>query len=90
MSIFPIVVDWWRSYGGRAIELQRFAKMIVSLCASSSGCERNWSAFEFVCNFFVFISARESNCSNLFIHSISLFAICRSIPRKGIGYNTES
>ncbi|KAM0877320.1 hypothetical protein ACQ4PT_035580 [Festuca glaucescens] len=41
-------LDWWHSYGGRAIELQRFAKRIVSLCASSSGCERNWSTFEFI------------------------------------------
>ncbi|CAD6334361.1 unnamed protein product [Miscanthus lutarioriparius] len=38
-------LDWWRSYGGRAIELQRLAKRIVSLCASSSGCERCWSTF---------------------------------------------
>jgi hypothetical protein len=59
---FAILVDWWSSYGGRAIELQRFAKRIVSLCASSSGCERNWSTFEFVSNsnFFVFISTRAS------------------------------
>ncbi|KAM0893956.1 hypothetical protein ACQ4PT_024842 [Festuca glaucescens] len=41
-------LDWWSSYGGRAIDLQRFSKRIVSLCASSSGCERNWSAFEFI------------------------------------------
>ncbi|VAH58026.1 unnamed protein product [Triticum turgidum subsp. durum] len=45
---FTILVDWWRSYGGRAVELQRFAKRTVSLCASSSGCERNWSAFEHI------------------------------------------
>ena len=53
---FYMVVDWWGSYAGRAIELQRFAKRVVSLCASSSGCERNWSTFEFVSNY-VFISA---------------------------------
>lgn len=41
-------LDWWRSYGGRAIEIQRFARRIVSLCAASSGCERNWSTFEFI------------------------------------------
>ncbi|XP_039809698.1 uncharacterized protein LOC120673078 [Panicum virgatum] len=41
-------LDWWASYGGRAIDLQRFARRIVSLCASSSGCERNWSTFEFI------------------------------------------
>ncbi|XP_044412681.1 uncharacterized protein [Triticum aestivum] len=41
-------LEWWCSYGGQAIEIQRFAKRIVSLCASSSGCERNWSTFEFI------------------------------------------
>lgn len=41
-------LDWWRSYGGRAIDIQRFARRIVSLCASSSGCERNLSTFEFI------------------------------------------
>jgi len=45
---FVVLVEWWRSYGGRAIELQRFARRVVSLCASSSGCERNWSTFEFI------------------------------------------
>ncbi|XP_008659785.1 uncharacterized protein [Zea mays] len=41
-------LEWWRSYGGRAIELQRFARRLASLCVSSSGCERNWSTFEFI------------------------------------------
>jgi hypothetical protein len=41
-----VIVDRWCSYGGRAYELQRFVKRVVSLCASSSGCERNWSTFE--------------------------------------------
>ncbi|KAL6552859.1 hypothetical protein OROHE_008223 [Orobanche hederae] len=41
-------LDWWDAYGGRAIELQSFAKRVVGLCASSSGCERNWSTFEFI------------------------------------------
>ncbi|KAK1354024.1 hypothetical protein POM88_047280 [Heracleum sosnowskyi] len=41
-------LDWWDAYGGRAIELQSFAKRIVGLCCSSSGCERNWSTFEFI------------------------------------------
>lgn len=36
---------WWGAYGGLAFELQSLAKHIVSLCASASGCERNWSAF---------------------------------------------
>uniref|UniRef100_A0A8R7U4F5 HAT C-terminal dimerisation domain-containing protein n=1 Tax=Triticum urartu TaxID=4572 RepID=A0A8R7U4F5_TRIUA len=41
-------LDWWSSYGGRSIDLQRVAKRIVGRCASSSGCERNWSTFEFI------------------------------------------
>ncbi|XP_074332846.1 lysine-specific demethylase JMJ29-like isoform X2 [Apium graveolens] len=36
------------AYEGRAIELQSFARRIVDLCGSSSGCERNWSTFEFI------------------------------------------
>uniref|UniRef100_J3N7D6 DUF659 domain-containing protein n=1 Tax=Oryza brachyantha TaxID=4533 RepID=J3N7D6_ORYBR len=38
-TMYPL--DWCCSYGGRAVELQRFARCIVSLCASSSGYERN-------------------------------------------------
>jgi len=41
MLEFAILVDWWRSYGGLAIDLQRFARRVVGLCASSAGCERN-------------------------------------------------
>ncbi|KAM3279931.1 hypothetical protein ACQJBY_046987 [Aegilops geniculata] len=37
---------WWGAYGGLAYELQHLAKHIVSLCASASGCERNWSCFQ--------------------------------------------
>uniref|UniRef100_A0A803M2T3 DUF659 domain-containing protein n=1 Tax=Chenopodium quinoa TaxID=63459 RepID=A0A803M2T3_CHEQI len=40
--------DWWESYGDECLELQRFAIRIFSLTCSSSGCERNWSAFEIV------------------------------------------
>jgi len=40
MFVFGNIVDWWCSYGGRAIELHRFAKRIVSLCASSFSCEK--------------------------------------------------
>ncbi|CAD6263896.1 unnamed protein product [Miscanthus lutarioriparius] len=40
-------LDWWHSYGGLAIELQRLVKRIVSLCASSSDCERSLSTFNF-------------------------------------------
>jgi len=46
------LVEWWCSYGGKAIELQRFAKRVVGLCASASGCERCWSTFESVSNLY--------------------------------------
>jgi hypothetical protein len=40
--------QWWGSYGSTHLELQRFAIRVLSLTCSSSGCERNWSAFEMV------------------------------------------
>jgi hypothetical protein len=44
---FLFVVDvWWRNYGARAPNLQRFAIQILSQTCTSSGCERNWSVFE--------------------------------------------
>ncbi|GKC45837.1 zf-BED domain-containing protein, partial [Tanacetum coccineum] len=39
-------VDWWDSFGDDTPELKRFAMRVLSLTCSSSGCERNWSAFE--------------------------------------------
>ncbi|KAL6576965.1 hypothetical protein OROMI_011241 [Orobanche minor] len=41
-------LDWWGAFGGLTIELTMFAKRIVGLCCSSSGCECNWSTFEFI------------------------------------------
>ncbi|KAL6511720.1 hypothetical protein OROGR_021317 [Orobanche gracilis] len=41
-------LDWWGAFGGNTIELTMFAKRVVGLCCSSSGCERNWSTFEFI------------------------------------------
>lgn len=40
--------SWWEAFGDSAPELQRLAIRILSLTCSSSGCERNWSAFEMV------------------------------------------
>ncbi|GJX03104.1 zf-BED domain-containing protein [Tanacetum coccineum] len=42
------LVDWWDSFGDDTPELKRFAMRVLSLTCSSSGCERNWSAFEMV------------------------------------------
>ncbi|XP_058742128.1 uncharacterized protein LOC131614577 [Vicia villosa] len=38
--------QWWESYGDAHPELQSFANRMLCLTCSSSGCERNWSAFE--------------------------------------------
>ncbi|KAK6125570.1 hypothetical protein DH2020_040686 [Rehmannia glutinosa] len=38
--------NWWLNYGHGTPNLQRIAIRILSLTTSSSGCERNWSAFE--------------------------------------------
>lgn len=43
-----IAVDWWDAFGGLNRELQNFARRILGLCYSASGCERNWSIFEFI------------------------------------------
>ncbi|KAK4591979.1 hypothetical protein RGQ29_016449 [Quercus rubra] len=40
--------EWWDSYGDDCPELKKFAIRKLSLTCSSSGCERNWSAFEMV------------------------------------------
>ncbi|PWZ38876.1 hypothetical protein Zm00014a_043588 [Zea mays] len=37
---------WWGNYGTQVLALQKMAIMILSLTASASGCERNWSCFE--------------------------------------------
>lgn len=37
---------WWMTYGNSTPTLQKMAIKILSLTTSSSGCERNWSAFE--------------------------------------------
>jgi hypothetical protein len=84
---FVILVDWWRSYGGRAFELQRFAKRVVGLCASSSGCERNWSTFEFVSSGYepmVFVLRVL-----LVTHLVAIAVFSRCIQRKGTGCYTR-
>ncbi|KAJ1287784.1 hypothetical protein BS78_02G037200 [Paspalum vaginatum] len=37
---------WWGNYGTQVPALQKMAIRILSLTASASGCERNWSCFE--------------------------------------------
>ena len=57
-----LAAKWWSSYGTQAPTLQRMAIRILSLTASASGCERNWSCFERV-------SLPSSN-SNMFVFFI--------------------
>ncbi|XP_052119071.1 uncharacterized protein LOC107494867 [Arachis duranensis] len=40
--------EWWDFYGDSCPELKKFAIRVLRLTCSSSGCERNWSAFEMV------------------------------------------
>ncbi|XP_057452218.1 uncharacterized protein LOC130744040 [Lotus japonicus] len=40
--------EWWEAYGDHCPKLRNFAIWVLSLTCSSSGCERNWSAFEMV------------------------------------------
>ncbi|GKV30763.1 hypothetical protein SLEP1_g39543 [Rubroshorea leprosula] len=41
-------VAWWDQFGTDAPELQKFAIRVLSQCISATGCERNWSAFDFI------------------------------------------
>nr|GEZ84033.1 zf-BED domain-containing protein [Tanacetum cinerariifolium] len=47
--------DWWDSFGDDTPELKQFAIRVLSLTYSSSGCERNWSAFEMKMNDLVYV-----------------------------------
>ncbi|XP_075659142.1 uncharacterized protein LOC142629024 [Castanea sativa] len=42
------MVSWWKQFGLGAPDLQSFAIRVLSQCCSATGCERNWSAFEYV------------------------------------------
>jgi hypothetical protein len=82
-----MLVDLWGSYGGTTIEMQRFARHIASLCALSSGCERNRSTFEFVSSLIHFI------CFHIvilaYLNLLEFYFICRSIQNKEIVYCTK-
>jgi len=42
------LVSWWEQFGNDTPELQKFAIRVLSQCCSATGCERNWSVFEFI------------------------------------------
>jgi hypothetical protein len=42
--------QWWEMYGMHAPELQTLAVKVLSQVSSSSACERNWSAYDFIHN----------------------------------------
>jgi len=72
--------QWWDSYGDECPELQRFAIRVLSLTCTSSGCERNWSAFEMVSFFIFFILNVEIFDKNL----INLNCLFRFIQNEKI------
>ncbi|XP_042508350.1 uncharacterized protein LOC122084293 [Macadamia integrifolia] len=41
-------ISWWQTHGSSAPTLQQYAIRILGLCCSASGCEHNWSTFDFV------------------------------------------
>ncbi|XP_042988710.1 uncharacterized protein LOC122316246 [Carya illinoinensis] len=41
-------VAWWTQFGCEVPTLQRFAIRVLSQCCSATGCERNWSTFDFI------------------------------------------
>ncbi|KAJ8775002.1 hypothetical protein K2173_020006 [Erythroxylum novogranatense] len=41
-------VAWWDLFGCSVPDLRKFAIRILSQCVSATGCERNWSTFEFI------------------------------------------
>ena len=43
-----VVVEWWFIYGNHTPTLRRLAIKVLSQIASSSTCERNWSAFALI------------------------------------------
>jgi hypothetical protein len=55
--------SWWSMFGSDMPILQRVAKRLLSQCASSSGCECNWSTSIFIhtklCNKLGYLKLRE-------------------------------
>ena len=45
---YVLAAEWWAMFGSSAPTLTKLALRLVSQCASSSGCERNWSTFAFI------------------------------------------
>ncbi|PKA46753.1 hypothetical protein AXF42_Ash015647 [Apostasia shenzhenica] len=45
-GLLEVIEEWWRMFGHDAPNLKNLAIRLLSQTASSSGCERNWSAFE--------------------------------------------
>jgi hypothetical protein len=81
-------VLWWDAYGGLAFELQCLAKRIISLCASSSGCECNWSVFSHVSSYkfdglLFFIVVGLVACCSSFSWCIVAPVCTLQIPTKG-------
>jgi hypothetical protein len=77
--------QWWDMFGDYTPELKRFAIRVLSLTCSSSGCERNWSAFEMVIELLNLIIVLKSILLDL-VYSLNLVILfSRFIQRKETG-----
>jgi hypothetical protein len=85
LLVLTILVDWWLAYGGRTIELYKFARRVVSICASSSDCERNWSTFEFLSELVKLFNSIRHYFFILSYSSVTFISTCRCITKRGIG-----
>ena len=54
-SFFVLTAQWWYLHGSESKYLRTIAIKILSLTCSASGCERNWSTFEWVMFFSLII-----------------------------------
>nr|GEX84810.1 zf-BED domain-containing protein [Tanacetum cinerariifolium] len=55
LNLYMCIKKCVDSFGDDTPELKRFAMRVLSLMCSSSGCERNWSAFEMKINDLVYV-----------------------------------
>ncbi|XP_062179453.1 uncharacterized protein LOC133884089 [Phragmites australis] len=44
ISLYLLAAQWWSMFGSSTPTLSMLARCLVSQCASSSGCERNWNS----------------------------------------------
>jgi hypothetical protein len=78
-----ISASWWRLYGTETPALHKMTTKILSLTASSSGCERNWSGFDGVSTYL--LSKLQQHYNKIAELKGLLFLIYRCTLRREIG-----